>query len=165
MQYSPSSEANSSAPRHDIPNYYYRIHSSQSPIPQRVRWIQPTFIRPVRLRSILISSHLRLDLPVCLFPSSFPTKTLREFLLSPDTCYMSPPSHRLLCGHPNDVWWAAQIMKLLSTKLFRSLATSVHSPYLACVLPLMWQKVSQPNHTAQNYSSAYINLHFLPSQN
>jgi hypothetical protein len=31
-------------------------------------------------------------------------KTLREFLLFPDICYISRPSHLPLCGHPNDVW-------------------------------------------------------------
>ena len=41
-----------------------------------------------------------------LFPSSFPTKTLYAFLFS-HICHIPCPSH------PNNIWWTAQIMKLL----------------------------------------------------
>ena len=47
--------------------------------------INPVYApHPTSLRFILIlSSHLRLGLPSCLFPSGFPTKTLYKPLLSP----------------------------------------------------------------------------------
>ena len=49
---------------------------------------------PTSWRSMLIlSSHLRLDLPSGLFPSGFPTKTLYTPLLFTHTCYISRPSY------------------------------------------------------------------------
>jgi hypothetical protein len=48
------------------------------------RWIQSTPSHPITLRYILILSfHLRLDLPCGHFPSGFPTKILYAFLVSP----------------------------------------------------------------------------------
>jgi hypothetical protein len=44
------------------------------------RLIKPVPPRPISLMSILIlSSHLHLDLPSCLFPYGFPNKTLHSF--------------------------------------------------------------------------------------
>jgi hypothetical protein len=46
---------------------------------------------PTSWRSILIlSSHLRLDLPICLFPLGFPTKTLYKPLPSPSALHAPP---------------------------------------------------------------------------
>jgi len=62
-------------------------------------------------RSVLIlSSHLCLGLPIGLFPSGFPTKTLYTPLLSPPKRYMHRPSPRFY--HPNNIRWWAQIIKL-----------------------------------------------------
>ena len=61
-------------------------------------------------RSILIlSSHPPLGLPSGLFPSSEPCIRL----CCPHTCYMPRPSHSSRFAHPNNIWWAAQINKLL----------------------------------------------------
>jgi len=62
------------------------------------RQIQPTPSYPISLSYILISSsHLRLGLPRGLFPSSFPTKILFAFLISPTP----RPSHLPWLDHPN----------------------------------------------------------------
>ena len=42
----------------------------------------------------------------------FPDQTLYESLLSPHTCYMFRPSYSSPFGHPNNIWWGVQIMKL-----------------------------------------------------
>ena len=76
--------------------------------------IQSITTHPTSWRSILIiSSHLRLGLPSSLFPSGFRTKTPYAPLLSPHTCYMPRPSHSSRFDHPNNVWWAAQIINPL----------------------------------------------------
>ena len=68
---------------------------------------------PASWRSILIlSSHLCLGLPSCLFPSGFPTKTLYTPHLSPHTCYMPRPSHSSCFDDPNIIGWGVQISKL-----------------------------------------------------
>jgi len=56
-------------------------------------WIHFTPSQPISLGSILIlSSHQRLGLPSCLFPSGFPTEILHELLISPmhATCQIYP---------------------------------------------------------------------------
>jgi hypothetical protein len=78
------------------------------------RWIQSTPSHLITLTSIImLSYHLRLDLPNCLFPSGFLTKILHAFLISPMRstfpAHLTPP----LFYQPNDIWWSAQVMKLL----------------------------------------------------
>jgi hypothetical protein len=64
-------------------------------------------------RSILIvSSHLRLDIPSDVFPSGFPTKTLFTPLLFPYAS-MPRPSYSSWFGHSTNMWWEEQIIKLL----------------------------------------------------
>jgi hypothetical protein len=63
-------------------------------------------------RSILIlSTHLCLDLPSCLFPSGFPTITYTRS--SPHSCYMPRQSHPPRLDHSNYTWRRVQITKLL----------------------------------------------------
>ena len=67
---------------------------------------------PTSWRSILIlSSHLRLGLASGLFPSGFPTKTLYTSLICP-ICATCPARHSSQYGHPNNIEWGVQIVKL-----------------------------------------------------
>ena len=58
--------------------------------------------------TLLLSSHLSLGLPSALLPSGSPTKTLYTPLLPP--IHATCPAHILY--HPNNIWWAIQIIKL-----------------------------------------------------
>ena len=101
MKQSPSWEANTSSIRQEIlgilckPMVHYRVHKSPPPV-AILSQIKPVHASPSKSwKSILIlSSHLRLGLPRCLFPSVFPTNTLYATLLSSirSTC----PAHPIL---------------------------------------------------------------------
>jgi hypothetical protein len=82
-------------------NYPYSEPLIQSMLPHPTSW-SSVFI---------LSSHLCLGLPSGLLPVGFSTKTLYSSL--PHTCYMPCPSHSSRFDHPNSVWWAVQIIKLL----------------------------------------------------
>ena len=63
---------------------YYRIHNSPRPVPilrhsNAVHVPQPTSSSSI----LILSSHLGLGLPTCLFSSGFPTKFLYAPLVSP----------------------------------------------------------------------------------
>jgi len=80
MEQSPSWEANRFSASQEIPRIlwntkvHYRIHKCPPPVPILSQFTRP---HPTSWRSILISSsHLRLGLSSCLFPSGFPTKIL-----------------------------------------------------------------------------------------
>jgi len=94
-QQSSSVEANSHSANQEIPfllwnlKVLYSVHKTLPMVLSWARWIQSTQSHSIFLISILISSHLHLDLPSGLFPSSFPTKILYAFLISPmHACYM-----------------------------------------------------------------------------
>ena len=85
MVQSPSWEANWFAASQEIPRIsrnpkaHYRTHKLSWASP-----IQSIYPHPTSWRSILkLSTHLRLGLPSCLFPSGFLTKTLYTPLSSP----------------------------------------------------------------------------------
>jgi hypothetical protein len=83
------------------PNVHYRAHKSL-------------------LRSIFTSTyHMHLDLPSGLFPSSFPTKILYAFLISP-ACHTAHKSSLLCSQQPWSLSWARWIQ---STAWPASLAT------------------------------------------
>jgi hypothetical protein len=65
------------------PKVHYRVHQSP-PLAPILSNINPIHTIPSYRRSILIlSTHLRFDLPSRLFPSGFPTNILYAFLFSP----------------------------------------------------------------------------------
>ena len=74
-------------------NVHQRPPPSTCPYPEPARF-SPYPLHSTSWRSILIlSSHLHLGLPIGLFPSGFPTKTLHTPLLSPMRAVRTDPSH------------------------------------------------------------------------
>ena len=68
----------------------------------------PTSWRPI----LILSSHLRLNLPSCLFPQ-VSQPILCMHLSPPHTCYMPRSSHSSWFDHPNNIWWGVQIIMLI----------------------------------------------------
>jgi len=83
-----------------------------------IRSIPP---HPIFCRSILIlSSHLRLCLPSCLFSSGFSTSTLHTLL--PHTRYMPRPSHSSWFYHP----WGVEIILTRHVNSFNTRHRGLH---------------------------------------
>ena len=90
MEQSPSWEANRFSASQEIrrilwdPKVHYRIHKCSLPVPILSQHDPILTPHPTSWVSILIlSSHLRMGLLSCLFPSGFATKTLYTPLISP----------------------------------------------------------------------------------
>jgi hypothetical protein len=136
MKLSPSWEAVNCAATQELPSIlwnpkvHYRVHKSLPPVPILCQ-INPNHTIPSHLsRSILIlSTHLRLDLPSDLFPSGFPTNILYAFLFSPFLLHACP-SHPPWLDHSNYTWRKVKVMKYTKT--------------LTCVNPL--------RHLTHNYA-------------
>ena len=107
MVQSPSWASNWIAASQEIPrisrNPMVHYHTHKHPPPVSLSWASPVqsiYPHPTSWRSILIlSTHLRLGLPIGLLPSGFPTKTLYTLLSSPirATC----PAHLILLDFIN----------------------------------------------------------------
>ena len=78
--------------------------------------IQRRSTQHTSLRSILILSSLLLQANrTSFFPSRFPTKILYTFLSS-HIRYMPHVSPNPWSDHPNNIWWGAEITKLIITQ-------------------------------------------------
>jgi hypothetical protein len=96
MEQSPSWETNQLAASQEIPrilwnpNVHDRIHKCRPPVPI-LSHLNPVHTpHPTSWRSIsILSSHLRLGLSSCLFPSGFPTKPYTRFSLPPYPLHVS----------------------------------------------------------------------------
>jgi hypothetical protein len=114
MEQSPSWEANRFSASQEISHIFWNpkvhFHSDKCPPPVSIQSISP---HPTCWRSILIlSSHLRVGLPIGLFSSGFPNKTRYTPSHSPirATC---PSRSNSQSYHPNNNGWGVHITKLL----------------------------------------------------
>ena len=72
--------------------------------------IQSIYPHPTSWRSILIlSTHLRLGLPMVFFPPVFPARPYAPPLLT-HTRHMPSPSHSSRFYHPHNIWLGVQII-------------------------------------------------------
>jgi hypothetical protein len=84
------------------PNVHHRVHNSPplDPTPSHSNLIHtPQSISPGSV--LILSSHVRLRLPSCLFPSALRTKIVYKFLTT-HACYMPRPTHSPWCNHPKN---------------------------------------------------------------
>ena len=131
-------------------------------------------------------SHFLIDLYIILpsMPGSskwslslrFPHQNSGIPLLSPYTCYMPCPCHSFGFDHPNIIWWAVQIIKLLIMWFFPLPfylipfrlnyvpSASVLKHHQPTFLPQFeWPSLTPIQNNPQNYSSVYLNLCILDS--
>ena len=134
MQHSPPWKANRFSASQDIPRnlwnlkVHYRIHKCPPTVLilcqiDSVHTPHPTSWRS----SLILSSHLRLDLPSGLFPWGFPTKTLYTAVPSPK--HATRPTHLILLDFITRKIFGEQYRSLSS-----SLCSFLHSPFTSYLL-------------------------------
>jgi len=102
---------------------HYRVQKPPPLVPI-LSLTYPVHTLPTYLRCILIlSSHQHPGLRSSLFPSGLPTELPYTFLIS--IMHATWSAH--LFHHPNNIWWSAQVMKLL---IMQSSPASRHSSLL-----------------------------------
>jgi hypothetical protein len=121
MEQSPSWEANRFAASQEISvilsnlKAHYRIHKCPPPISILSQLNSVHTLHPTSWRPILLSSHLRLGLPIGLLPSGFPTKVQYTPLPSPIRTTCPVQSHSSQFHHTHNNEWV-QIIKLIIMK-------------------------------------------------
>ena len=116
-------EANSSSASHEILSICWdpKVHHCtlfKKACQWSLLWIRQiccTPYPPLSSESIL-SSYLHHISQVAPFLQIFPLKSCMHFNVLP--CMPIPYPYHPLLDHPNNVWWAAHIMKLLMIKLY-----------------------------------------------
>ena len=96
----PHSQVSSTCPYHEPDTF------SRSP-PSHILKINPNIILPSMPKTSKRSLSCRLN---------HPKHAHTSFL--PHTCYMPHPSHSSRFYHPNNIWWAVQIIKLPIIRFF-----------------------------------------------
>ena len=131
--------------------------------------IQSTPLHSTSWRSILIlSSHLRLCLPSCLFPSGFPTRILYTPLFSPKraTC----PAHLILLDFITRRVWNEETIKLFITLYYITDAITVivkkssslkfiSSPWLTNAIKYSWN-IDKPAQHVHSYTKNRSRIYF-----
>jgi hypothetical protein len=173
MELNPSSEAASYAAIQELPSIlwnlkvHYHVHKSLPLVPIRSQINQSISPHSTSQRSILIlSTHLCLGLPSDLYPSSFPTNILYEFLFSPISTTCPPP----WLDHSNYsyIQWRVKVMSsslcsflqppitssLFNTNIF--LITLFSNTHSLCSSLNVRDQVSHPYRTTSKIIVVYI---------
>ena len=124
---------------------HYHVYKCRPPFPILSMPLHPTFWRCI----IILSSHLCLGLPSCLFPSGPPTKTLYTPLLSP-----------ILATYPAHLILLDLIIQIIFTVWFSLLPC-----YLIPLRPKYSPQHTILKHPQPTFLPRYGQPHFTPTQN